>query len=1134
MMAWSLRLALLSVLALLPLTSAHAQSEFGFDNRKPSGQPYLTPEESVKRFQLPPGWEITVFAAEPDIINPVAFTIDERGRLWVVECFEYPKRTPKGQKPRDRIKILEDTKGTGKADKITTWVDGKDWPLHFDLATGIEVGNGGVYLGAAPYLMFLKDKAGKGKCDTFDILLKGFGSQDTHETLNTFQWGPDGKLYGLHGIFTNSVVDGIKMNAAVWRYDTGAKHFDIFAEGTSNPWGMDFDRRGQCYLACCVIPHLFHMVPGGTYKRQAGGSNNPYAYGLLNEICDHVHHKESGWAHAGLLFLEGPNVPEEYRGSMLMGSIHGCSIKRDTLRPNGSSFIAGHAPDFAVSGDKNFRPINLRYGPDGSIYVIDWHDQNPCHQAPANSWDMTHGRIYKISRKGAKPQPPVDLGKYSNKQLIELLKNDNPYYYRTALRLLHERRDPAVAPDLTAFATQDKNEALALRGLWGLYAIGAFNEDMASKLLKHKSPWMRSWVVRLLGEPNAVSDKMLAKFTELAVKDPAAPVRLQLASTAGRLKKQDVLPLLHNLMKHKEDARDPMLPLMIWLAYEPRVVGQRNGALDWLRANAPGNALVLNDILPRTVRRLVATNKADDLAAVVAFLADLKDADARRRTLTALADALKDRQLDAPPQWKALFPQLVKDSDAKVQQLARKLAVNFQDADAIRRSLTVALDQSQPPEARISAINDLALAHPKEAFGPLQRLVKYDADVSIRVQACRALASYDQPELAAKLLEDWKLYPARLRSEAVNVLASRKPWAKALLIAVGGKRVPRTDLTDNVIVRIRAFNDKNLNKQIETVWGRFRDTPKELNALIGKMRAQMYGGRASFARGRKVFEAQCSKCHKFDGSGHEVGPQLDGAARDIEYLLVNVLDPNRVVGQPYYMRTVLLNDGKLESGLLHAEDEQSITLKMENNVLKTIQKKDIDGKVQVQEKSLMPEGLANNMTVQDFRDLVRYVMAHPFVTNAALVVPKTAKQRDAMIRDWEKRDPKLPFGYVADKYLEAGVAGRMQLPKLGKGELKSIFLFTGVNAPEAGPPMKTRLLLGSAARLRVWVNDKLVYTGQPGGPQAAPDQAEVEVQLNPGQNSIYFEATYEGDGHALYARLLDPNRRLTYPEPAGK
>src|SRR5207249_8665584 len=179
--------------------------------------------------------------------NPIAFSIDERGRLWVVECYEYPKKTPKGQKPRDRIKILEDTTGSGKADKVTVWAAGKDLPIGWDLATGIEVGHGGVFLGAAPHLFFLRDTTGGGQCDKQEILLSGFGSQDTHETLNTFQWGPDGLLYGLQGVFTHSEVkpeqaDGpaTRLNAGVWRYDTKAKKFEIFAEGTSNPWGMDW------------------------------------------------------------------------------------------------------------------------------------------------------------------------------------------------------------------------------------------------------------------------------------------------------------------------------------------------------------------------------------------------------------------------------------------------------------------------------------------------------------------------------------------------------------------------------------------------------------------------------------------------------------------------------------------------------------------------------------------------------------------------------------------------------------------------------------------------------------------------------------------------------------------------------
>src|SRR6516225_7602225 len=205
-----------------------AQKNLGFDNTKPSGQPYLSPEESLARMQVPPGFEVKLFAAEPDIINPIAFTVDERGRLWVVECYEYPKRTPPGKKPRDRIKLLEDTTGAGRADRVTVWAEGKDLPIGFDLATGIEVGNGGVYLGAAPHLFFLRDSKGTGHCDQQTSLLRGFGSQDTHETLNTLQWGPDSALYGLHGIFTRSRVGDVRLNAAVWRYQPSRGRFAVF------------------------------------------------------------------------------------------------------------------------------------------------------------------------------------------------------------------------------------------------------------------------------------------------------------------------------------------------------------------------------------------------------------------------------------------------------------------------------------------------------------------------------------------------------------------------------------------------------------------------------------------------------------------------------------------------------------------------------------------------------------------------------------------------------------------------------------------------------------------------------------------------------------------------------------------
>src|SRR5580765_1209959 len=242
----------------------------------PAPTPALPAAEAQKKFVLPQGFEARLFAAEPDVVNPVAMTWDARGRLWVVELYEYPLGAPAGAKPRDCIKILEDTDADGKADKVTVFADG------LNLATGILLGNGGVYIGQAPDFLFLQDTDGDDKADKRTVLKTGFGLEDRHELLNGFTWGPDGWLYMTHGVFTRSKVknpndpndDGVLLTAAVARYHPRTKKFEVFAEGTSNPWGVDFDRAGNAFVSACVIDHLFHLAPAGIYVRQAG--NPPF------------------------------------------------------------------------------------------------------------------------------------------------------------------------------------------------------------------------------------------------------------------------------------------------------------------------------------------------------------------------------------------------------------------------------------------------------------------------------------------------------------------------------------------------------------------------------------------------------------------------------------------------------------------------------------------------------------------------------------------------------------------------------------------------------------------------------------------------------------------------------------------
>jgi putative membrane-bound dehydrogenase-like protein len=1140
----------LSILSLIPIliaSPAQAQKNFGFDNRKSSGQPYWKPEESVAKMKVADGFEVKLFAAEPDVVNPIAMTVDEKGRVWVIECFEYPKRTPNGKMPRDRIVILEDTDGDGICDKRTVFAEGKDFPVPFDMASGLEVGNGGVYVGAPPYLFFIENKNDKpGK---FEVLLKGFGSQDTHETLNTFQWGPDGWLYGLHGVFTHSEVKpeqadgpGTRLNAAVWRLHPKTKKFEIFSEGTSNPWGMDWrNSDGQFILCCCVIPHLYHMVPGGIYRRQGGQSFNPYAYGEIKEICDHTFHKESGWAHAGLISLDTPIMPEKYRNSVIFGSIHGCSLKQNILKPNGSTFTASRGDDFLVSGDKNFRPINLRWGPNGEIYCIDWHDQNPCHQAAQDSWDYEHGRVYRIQTKGLKTKKAEDLGKKSDAELMAVLEEDNPYRYRTALRLIAERWDRFQKQLLDApWRVGDKPRTLQIKNCVRTLAIQQKRvptnyaklskvdfDDLAVGIgfMLTGESWgdnptekneqlefysiVLSQYVRTMCDHPAIDSRITEELLPEIAKQTRCPAtRRELAAAAIRIK-GDIARIAHALLKRKEDAVDPIIPQLLWLAYEKSLMNATSAELTWLSENCAGNALVTDAVLPRAMRRLVATGKPEDLSACLKFASTLDDYAAKQRALEGLVLAMQGRTVDAPPEWKQAQAALALDTTREIRELAGKLAINFRDPVAAKRALAIFQDTAKPVKARIEAVRNLALARPDAALRPLVVLaVDTKADRDLRAEAIRALASFDHPDLAKDLLAAWPTYSTALKSEVVNALAGRKEWARALLEAVGAKQVAQTEINVNTILRIQALKDKRLDALVQKVWGRVQATPAELNALIDRTRRQLYTAPGSFERGKAVFAAQCAKCHKFEGQGFEVGPNIEGAARDIEYLLVNVLDPNRVIGAPYFIRTVTKLNGQNEIGILAAEDDQSLTLKTENGVLKVIAKKDIED-VRISEKSLMPEGFGSNIKIDEFRDLIRYVMANPFITEVEVMVSP----------------PQFPQ-QIQRVTPTVGVPGRIPIPD---GDFDVVIRAT-VRAPQA---MKARLLVGVRNDFKASINNRS-FAGTGSKAEAQPDQGSVEVELAEGNNQIELAFRTSGKGEAAYLRFHDPDRKLRYPEAVEK
>jgi putative heme-binding domain-containing protein len=520
------------------------------------------------------------------------------------------------------------------------------------------------------------------------------------------------------------------------------------------------------------------------------------------------------------------------------------------------------------------------------------------------------------------------------------------------------------------------------------------------------------------------------------------------------------------------------------VTYAPRSPGSE---LAWLGEHAAGNPLITNHIVPRVMRRLVATGRPDDLALCVKFAAEVKDSAARRAALDGLAVALADQVIDAPAGWADAQTKLLAAKDPAVTELVNKLAVSFRDPAALKRAFDTFRDKTAAADKRAEALRQLVRLRHQDAARLVQTAVREEKELKVRAEAARQLAAIPQPAVAEAVVRDWKTFPKAIRPELVNSLASRKEGARALLLALADGTIDRADVSDNVIVRIQAFRDRELNRLVEKNWGRTRPTPRELDVLIAKMRKELAAGPASFARGKLVFENQCAKCHKFEGHGAEVGPALDGAARDVEYILANVIDPNRVIGAPYFQRIVRTLDGRVEQGLLAGEDDKSISLKVEKGEFKRFAKADLDGPVQVVERSMMPEGLTAGMSGQDFRDLVRYLMAHPYLTDVT----------------------------VDGKPVSVGVTGQIRLPYTGAAVVEA--------EVTAAADVATQLQLTGADEFEVRLDGRVIGKGT--GRQSA-----VDVALPKGTHKL----TLAVKGKTLTARLLDPERKLSYLDAGAK
>jgi len=746
---------------------------------------------------LPGELQVQLVASEPMIAQPVCIEFDDRGRLWAIQYIQYPNpaglkraavdrwsRTtyhripeppPRGPKGADRITILEDADGDGRADKAHDFVSG------LNLATGIAFGHGGVFVLNVPYLLFYPDRNQDDVPDSDPIVcLTGFGMEDAHSVANSLTWGPDGWLYGCQGSTVTARIRGIEFQQGVWRYHPLTHEFELFCEGGGNSWGLDFDDEGELIYSTNLGPYRhLHGVQGAYYWKsfgKHGALHNPYAFGYFNHIL-HTNFTGGHVTDGGIIY-QGTNLPPRFLGRYICGDLLGHGVQWHEMYRWGATFTSSHGGYLLEANDKWFASTDVTMSPDGAVYVADWCDQRTAHPDPDADWDRSNGRIYRISAKGTKPAPAADLRKFSTPQLTALLVERNDWLVRKARRLLADRRDPEAILPLRSLAFETQDDHLALEALWALYVSGGFNEAIAAKTLNHRYAPIRKWTVRLLGDEKHVSAPIAERLTEMAKTDPDVRVRMQLASSTQSLPATQALPIIQALLLRDVDGGDPYVPLLLWWAVERHAVSAlRNVEAFFISPAAWKSGLVRDVIQERLMRRWTAEGSPATYDACARLLASAPDDAHRHRLLAAVEQGFHDRPAGSvgfgsgglfantavaevrtnrtqahlervTPALSAQFDAAWRDdtTDAVLIRVAARTGRDF----AALRARDLVADAKTKSELRLNLVQLLGELGDASDAGRLLKLVG-DAPESLQLAALDALPSFDLPGLAAEL-----------------------------------------------------------------------------------------------------------------------------------------------------------------------------------------------------------------------------------------------------------------------------------------------------------------------------------------------------------------------------------------------
>ena len=943
----------------------------------------LSPEESLQRITVPEGFEVTLFAAEPDIRRPIAFDFDDRGRLWVVENYSHPKYDPENR--TDRVVILEDTNQDGRFDKRTIfWDEGR-------YVSAIAFGYGGIWLGNTPELMFIPDRNYDDVPDGKPVVILDGFAVSSNNVVNNFHWGPDGWLYGAIGLNPTSLIgkpgtpveDRVKISRGMWRMHPVTHKFERIADGMVNPWGADFNQLGDLFTVNTVIAHLWHIVPGMYCQRRANEGDNPYVYRRIQSHADHLHWGGGTWqssrettqthsvaggghAHCGAMVYLGDNWPEKYHGKLFTLNLHGARINQEILETNKSTYVARHDDDLFMANDEWFRGLSLKYGPDGGVYITDWHDFGECHDNDGSH--RTSGRIYKLTW-GRPESKPFDLQVLGDNELVGLLSHKNEWFIRHARRILHERAVGQNRDGQAADLIRDRlhsvrmNHVQTLRYIWTLYGMGELSNEDLLKYTHDRAEHVRRWAVKLLfdqGEPENYSERMV----EMASGDDSPAVLLAIASAMQAVKPVNRWRLAEAIVHRNVSRGDEMLALMIWYAIEPLITEDRQRFLA-LALSSPNP--ILQEFILRRASDGLQHNLEDVLAAIASYSGD------RLPMVRGVLNALAGQgQQPEPARWRAFYATTSRTENSELKSCLVRLAGIFGDQSALAKLRGVVGNEGAAIEDRQAAMQSLASIAGGLTTGLLHELVASRNDLTS--EALRQLVSSADETTPPLLLEMFQSLRQSQRVDAVAVMVTRRDWSLQLLAAIRAGSVEKESVNAFSIEQLRAFGDEGIDAAVDQFWPADSTAAQKVQEIsrLRELMTRDYLKKGDASRGRLLFYQTCFKCHQLYGEGGRVGPDLTGSGRKkVDYLLSNLLDPSAEVDAAYKLTTIITTAGRLYSGFVIYQDDRVVRLRTQNADVQ-LQMKEVDEIIPTN-KSMMPEGMLRELNDSQIQDLFLYL-----------------------------------------------------------------------------------------------------------------------------------------------------------------